>query len=96
MLLLPATVTAGEAPDTLRMLAQALRREPDAGVVIDASGLQQFDSSALAVLLECQRLAHAWGKGFSVRNPPPKLSSLARLYGVDALVGLAATGGAAA
>lgn len=88
MLLLPATVTADEARNTLDMLAQTLKREPDAGVVVDASGLQQFDSSALAVLLECQRLAEAWGKGFSVKNPPPKLASLARLYGVGELVGL--------
>jgi phospholipid transport system transporter-binding protein len=90
MLLLPATVTADEARNTLDMLAQALRREPDAGVVVDASGLQQFDSSALAVLLECQRLAAAWGKGFSVKHPPPKLASLARLYGVGELVGMVA------
>lgn len=89
MLLLPATVTADEARDTLNMLSQALKREPDAGVVVDASGLQQFDSSALAVLLECQRLAAAWGKGFSVKHPPAKLASLARLYGVGELVGIA-------
>lgn len=89
MLLLPATVTADEAQDTLRMLAQALKREPEAGVVVDASGLQQFDSSALAVLLECQRLAAAWGKGFAVRHPPAKLASLARLYGLAELIGLA-------
>ena len=95
MLLLPATVTADEAQDTLRMLAQALKREPEGGVVIDASGLQQFDSAALAVLLECQRLAAAWGKGFSVRHPPAKLASLARLYGVGELVGLAEDAGAA-
>jgi phospholipid transport system transporter-binding protein len=88
MLLLPATVTANEARDTLRMLAQALKREPDGGVVIDASGLMQFDSAALAVLLECQRLANAWGKGFLVRDAPAKLLSLARLYGVAPLVGL--------
>jgi phospholipid transport system transporter-binding protein len=88
MLLLPATVTADEARDTLDMLAQALKREPDAGVVVDASGLQQFDSSALAVLLECQRLATAWGKGFSVKHAPAKLASLARLYGVGELVGI--------
>jgi phospholipid transport system transporter-binding protein len=88
MLLLPATVTADEARDTLDMLAQALKREPDAGVVVDASNLQQFDSSALAVLLECQRLAAAWGKGFAVKHAPAKLASLARLYGVDELVGM--------
>ena len=86
MLLLPANITAREARDTQRLLAQALQREPDSGVVIDASGLQQFDSSALAVLLECERLAQAFGKAFAVRNAPPKLVALAKLYGVDVLL----------
>ncbi len=62
MLLLPATLTTNEARDTLRMLAQALQREAAmTPVVVNASGLQQFDTSALAVLLEIQRLAVAWG-----------------------------------
>ena len=86
MLLLPATVTAREARDTQRLLAQALQNEPPSGVVIDAGNLQQFDSSALAVLLECQRLAKAFGKSFAVRNAPPKLAALAKLYGVDVLL----------
>ena len=86
MLLLPSTITLRESRDTLRMLSQALQGEPDSGVVIDASPLQQFDTSALAVLLECQRLAQAWGKGFSVRQAPPKLAALAKLYGVDQLL----------
>jgi phospholipid transport system transporter-binding protein len=38
------------------------------------------------VLLECQRLAQSWGKGFAVRQAPPKLAALAKLYGVDALL----------
>lgn len=86
MLLLPATITADGARDVQRMLAQSLQREPDSGVVVDAGNLTQFDSAALAVLLECQRLAQAWGKHFAVRNPPPKLAALARLYGIDGLV----------
>ena len=94
MLILPATITAREARDTQRMLAQALKQEVNApgqaagnaGITLDASGLRQFDSSALAVLLECQRLAQAWGKGFVVRDAPPKLSALARLYEVEALL----------
>jgi phospholipid transport system transporter-binding protein len=92
MLLLPASITLRESRDTLRMLSQAVEREPDSGVVIDASPLAQFDTSALAVLLECQRLAQAWGKGFSVRQPPPKLAALAKLYGVDQLLFAAETG----
>lgn len=86
MLLLPATITMQKARDARAMLAQALKREPEGPVVIDASALQQFDTAVLAVLLECQRLAQAWGKGFSVRNAPAKLSSLAKLYGVDPLL----------
>jgi phospholipid transport system transporter-binding protein len=86
MLLLPSSITAEEAPSAQRMLAQVLQHEPDAGVVVDASSLKHFDSSALAVLLECRRLAQAWGKAFVVRNAPPKLEALARLYGVDVLL----------
>ena len=91
MLLLPATVTTREARDTQRMLSQALQQEvknpqAEAAVTVDASGLSQFDSAALAVLLECQRLAQAYGKGFAVRHAPAKLAELARLYGVDALL----------
>lgn len=90
MLILPATITSREARDTQRMLSQALRQEAkapgQAEITVDASGLQRFDSAALAVLLECQRLAKAWGKGFVVRHAPSKLSELARLYGVDGLL----------
>ena len=86
MLLLPAAITSREANDALRMLAQALQREPGDDAVVNASGLQQFDSSALAVLLECERLAQAWGKRFALVDAPPKLAALAKLYGVDALL----------
>lgn len=88
MLLLPATVTMQEARDARAMLAQALKREPEGPVVIDASGLQQFDTAVIAVLLECQRLAQAWGKAFSVKHAPSKLTSLAKLYGVDPILSL--------
>jgi phospholipid transport system transporter-binding protein len=86
VLLLPATVTAREANDTRRLLAQALKGESASAVVVDASNLVQFDSSALAVLLECHRAADAFGKPFELRNAPPKLAALARLYGVEALL----------
>ncbi len=102
MLLLPATLTAREARDTLRMLKQALEKEGgDSAVVVDAGPLQRFDSSALAVLLEIDRLAQAWGRDFAVRSAPAKLAALAKLYGVEGLLlkpegaGLAATVAAA-
>jgi phospholipid transport system transporter-binding protein len=86
MLLLPANVTMQGARDARAMLAQALKREPEGPIVIDASALQQFDTAVIAVLLECERLAQAWGKAFTVRHAPSKLTALARLYGVDSLL----------
>jgi phospholipid transport system transporter-binding protein len=87
MLVLPATLTAREARDTLRMLKQTLEQERGEGaVVVDAGPLQRFDSSALAVLLEIDRVAQAWGRDFAIRSVPAKLVALARLYGVDGLL----------
>ena len=87
MLLLPATLTSREARATLRMLQQALQSEGSEGpVVVEAGSLQQLDSSALAVLLEIERLARAWGRAFAVRSVPAKLAALAKLYGVDVLL----------
>lgn len=87
MLMLPEVLTLREARASLRMLAQALQREGTAQpVTIDASALRQFDSAALAVLLECQRLARSFGRAFEVRGAPTKLAGLARLYGIEALL----------
>ncbi len=87
MLLLPATLTVHDACDTLRMLTQAIHGQAQAqGVDVDASSLVHFDSSALAVLLECQRQAQASGKTFTLSQPPEKLTALAKLYGVDVLL----------
>ena len=88
MLLLPASVTLREARETLHMLTQTLQRDSAAEASVDASGLQQFDSSALAVLLECARVAQGQGKTFAVHGAPAKLGELARLYGVDTLLAL--------
>ena len=87
MLLLPATLTSREARVTLRMLKQALQSEGSEGpVVVEATSLQHLDSSALAVLLEIERLAIAWGRSFVVRGVPAKLAALAKLYGVEQLL----------
>ena len=96
MLVLPATLTMGEARTALAMLEQSIRRESDADIQLDASSLQQFDTAALAVLLECQRLAHAWGRTLTIRKTPAKLAALAKLYGVDGVMrmdGIASPGG---
>lgn len=58
--------------------------------LVDASALQVFDSSALAVLLECRRSALAAGQGFAVRGLPTALAGLAALYGVADMLPAAA------
>ena len=59
-------------------------------LVIDASPLEDFDSAALAVLLQVRRQADADGRSFELRGAPPKLVQLAQLYGVAGLLGLPA------
>lgn len=86
MLVLPETLTLSEARDTLRLLKVSLERESENRLVIDGSRLQRFDSSALAVLLECRRLAQAWGKQFELTGLAPGLGELAQLYGIDELL----------
>ncbi len=85
-LVLPSSLTHADAAGCCRMLVQAVRASGEAKAVADASALDRFDSSALAVLLECRREAVALGKGFSVRGMPESLRSLASLYGVSELL----------
>ena len=85
MLTLPAVLTHAEAADFFRSRG-SLVAQPVGEVVVDASALTQFDSSALAVLLECRRQALAAGKTFSVQGAPARLFQLAGLYGVDTLI----------
>lgn len=86
MLVLPAVLTHEHAPACCRMLAQGMRSQPEKAIVADAAALSAFDSSALAVLLECRREALALGKTFSVARLPARLRELATLYGVAELL----------
>jgi phospholipid transport system transporter-binding protein len=86
MLVLPAQLTHQDAAACARMLAQSLRSETQAAVVADAGALERFDSSALAVLLDCRREALALGKSFAVAGMPARLRELASVYGVAGLL----------
>lgn len=92
MLMLPSVLTHEQVRDTLRLFRETLDQASAGGgsqavlLTVDGSALQQFDSSALAVLLECQRMARARGRAFAVQSLPPKLNALAKLYGVDGLL----------
>jgi phospholipid transport system transporter-binding protein len=86
VLVLPEELTHDRAQACSSMLAQALRAQSGSQAVADASALRRFDSSALAVLLDCRREALAMGKSFAVHQMPARLRELAMLYGVGELL----------
>jgi phospholipid transport system transporter-binding protein len=93
---LPATATLAEASALAASAEQTLMQGVGAGgerapLGIDASALQSFDTSLLAVLLHARRLATGAGCAFEITGAPPKLGQLAQLYGVAELLGLGAT-----
>ena len=85
MLKLPAVLTHAAACDFFDTVAKEVPLMPGE-VVVDASALSQFDSSALAILLECRRQALSAGKSFSVKGASGPLLQLAEVYGIDTLI----------
>jgi phospholipid transport system transporter-binding protein len=84
---LPAVVTHARANACAKALRDALRLSKGADwVQVDASALAQFDSSVLAVLLDCRRSVVAMGWRFTVAHLPERLRQLAGLYGVAELL----------
>jgi len=76
---------------TLETVAACLERALPAGdLMFDFSDVTRVDSSALALLLAWLRRAKAQGCVVELRALPEPLLALARLYGVDALLPLAA------
>jgi len=82
VLRLPAILMHPEASACRTQLVQAMASTQDRVVLLDASDLQDFDSSALAVLLACRREAQALGRSLQVEGLSARLRELATLYGV--------------
>lgn len=91
MLVLPQELTQVQATACLAGLVRALSKETGPTVTVNASSLDRFDSSALAVLLACRRQVLTLGKQFVIQGLPKRLADLAALYGVDPLLASAAT-----
>jgi phospholipid transport system transporter-binding protein len=85
VLALPAVLTHAQASPCLERLAAGISNGPKQ-VVLDAQALQDFDSSALAVLLELRRACLRRGKQLHIQGAPERLMHLAALYGVRALL----------
>lgn len=54
----------------------------------DLAAVAEVDTAAIALLLEWQRQAMARGGRLALSGVPADIASLARLYGVDGLLGL--------
>lgn len=90
-LFLPDEVTFENAPQCSQILQKQLLTACDTGAVdevvtIDASAVKKFDSSALAVLLQCRRDAYNKKRTIAIKGMPKKLRELSHLYGVDQLI----------
>jgi phospholipid transport system transporter-binding protein len=90
MVALPAKLNIPEASAVLVALAPAAG-QGDGALAVDASALDDFDSSAIATLLELRRRAQAQGRAFSVSGAPKAMIELATLYGVADLLGFTST-----
>ncbi len=91
MIALPETLTLAQAHAAVASIRQQLTQGgAQAGALaVDASALRNFDTSAIAVLLEARRLAQAGGRSLSVQGAPAAMVELSGLYGVQELLGFA-------
>ncbi len=85
MLSFPAELTHSQADACLSLWLSQLP-VGSGPVVLDGTGLKQFDSTALALALELRRHLLARGQALQLESVPPRLRELASLYGVDELL----------
>ncbi|MBK9340596.1 MAG: STAS domain-containing protein [Rhodoferax sp.] len=85
-LILPSTVTHNEASGCLDLLRSGAQSWHGNDVRIDASALNKFDSSALAVLLQIKSEIQSLGKNLTILGLPKQLQELANLYGIQSVL----------
>lgn len=83
---LPQRLTIDAASSVLAQLQAGAAAGSDALVRLDASAMEDFDTSAVAVLLELRRHLLGSGRDLVVESWPDRLMALVRLYGVDELL----------
>jgi phospholipid transport system transporter-binding protein len=93
----PASLTLTNAQAVLRGFRAAFALVPANEPVwlLDLSPLEHFDSSALAVLVDCRRQAQHASKRLVIEGVPLSLVELAKVYGVTELIDVNQASGAA-
>ncbi len=85
---LPSVLTFEQATAVAAWLRAAAQVETSLPFVLDASALHQFNTAALAVILEAGRYAQQSGRSMQIQQAPQALRELAQLYGVAELLQL--------
>ena len=67
---------------------ELLAAQASGDFTVDLSNVKRADSVALSALLSACRKAEASGRSLVIESVPADLKTLARLYGVEALLGL--------
>ncbi|WP_396267168.1 lipid asymmetry maintenance protein MlaB [Ideonella sp.] len=88
MIALPSHLTLREANAVLRSMLPSIAGAAESTITVDAAALTHIDSAALAVLLECKRHAQTHQRELVVVNVPGRLQELAKLYGVEDMLGM--------
>lgn len=83
---LPERLTLEQAVPAMALLSAALQQQSGPEAVLDASGLRECDTSAVAVLLELRRVLQRGGKTLRIQQGPQRLRDLVALYGVQELL----------
>lgn len=85
MLALPSQLT--HEVDIAKELQRLVSLSPATGSVqVNASTLDQLDSSCVALLLDWQRQLAARNQTLVLHGPTPALAALLQVYGVDELL----------
>ncbi len=82
---LEGRLSLNEVPDVHRRYQARIESSPPA--VVDLGGLTASDSSTVALLVEWQAVAVGHGRRIEFHAPPEGLRTIARLTGVDHLLG---------
>jgi phospholipid transport system transporter-binding protein len=85
---LPAVLMQAQAQAVTNELSTLLAACVSEGgeAVLDASALNQFDSSALAVILACRRAVLAKGAQLHITGLPQRAQALVKVYGLSDLL----------
>lgn len=86
---MPVAIASLSFSSARTVLNAGLEAIGNGNATFDLNGVAQADSSGIAVMLAWQRAAKAKGIRLSFLNVPDNILSLAALYGVTDLLGIA-------